>query len=148
MGIIWSSSHFIPRLLTVTQSRLHQCWSERWEKVGIDDFIRQRTSSQKLITTRVQHPREGSPIISLTSIWRCKRKHLQNVRVQFSATKSSGVLGTSMAALGLAIAWVDSELSFSINKKKRHSNPSRWPPWRHMQTIPNVAVYSQTELCL
>ena len=34
----------------------------------------------------------------------------------FSATKSSGVLGTSMAALGLAIAWVDSELSFSINK--------------------------------
>ena len=34
----------------------------------------------------------------------------------FSATKSSAVLGTSMAALGLAIAWVDSELSFSINK--------------------------------
>ena len=35
---------------------------------------------------------------------------------QFSATKSSGVLGTSMAALGLAIAWVDSELSFCINR--------------------------------
>ena len=35
---------------------------------------------------------------------------------EFSATKSSGVLGTSMAALGLAIAWVDSELSFSINR--------------------------------
>ena len=33
-----------------------------------------------------------------------------------SATKSSGVLGTSMAALSLAIAWVDSELTFSINK--------------------------------
>ena len=28
--------------------------------------------------------------------------------VQFSATKSSGALGTSMAALGLVIAWVDS----------------------------------------
>ena len=27
---------------------------------------------------------------------------------EFSATKSSGALGTSMAALGLVIAWVDS----------------------------------------
>ena len=28
------------------------------------------------------------------------------VRVLFSATKSSGALGTSMAALGLVIAWL------------------------------------------
>ena len=28
--------------------------------------------------------------------------------ISFSATKSSGVLGTSMTAVGLAIAWVDS----------------------------------------
>ena len=33
-----------------------------------------------------------------------KRLHL----LGFSATKSSGALGTSMAALGLVIAWVDS----------------------------------------
>ena len=36
---------------------------------------------------------------------------IEGAPMPFSATKSSGVLGTSMAALGLAIAWVDSELS-------------------------------------
>ena len=43
-------------------------------------------------------------------------KTLKTISYLFSATKSSGVLGTSMAASGLAIAWGDIELSISKNK--------------------------------
>ena len=45
-------------------------------------------------------------------------------RLPFSATKSSGALGTSMAALGLVIAWVDSHFltdRLTLNQKPERS---------------------------
>ena len=55
-------------------------------------------------------PRSVKVLISEQENESTKKKTLQNVAVlqQLSATKSSGALGTSMAALGLVIAWVDS----------------------------------------